>query len=150
MKLDSRKAARQLQHEVKTKRRAERRLRKDAVLHLRIEGEIMDRIKAEAAARDMSVSDLVRCHLLERFSEPLPSEGTPEFLLATTAFSDVEVLQETHCAICDELMPRGTNVRMAHGPPPPARLICAPCYDALQSESEDQPENQPEPDAGEE
>ena len=143
MKHDSRKAARQLQREVERQRRAERRLRKDAVLHLRIEGEVIARIKAEAAARDMSVSDLVRCHLAERFSGSRAGEGTPEFLLATSAFSDVEIVQDSHCAICGEIMARGASARLAHGPPPPARLVCANCYDGLQSQCEDQPEPAP-------
>lgn len=143
MKHDSRTAARQLQRDVKMQRLAERRLRKDAVLHLRIEREVMARIKAEAEARDMSLSDLVRCHLLERFCKTRAGEGTPEFLLATSAFSGVEVLQNSHCAICDELIPGGASARLAHGPPPPARLVCTNCYDGLQSQSEDQPEPAP-------
>ncbi len=143
MTSDSHRAAKQLQHEVEKQRQAERRLKKDAVLHLRIEGEVMDRIKAEAKARDMSLSDLVRCHLLERFSEPPAGENAPEFLRATSAFSEVDVLQDSHCALCGEAMPRGASARLAHGPPPPARFICANCYDGLQTEPEDQPEPAP-------
>jgi len=138
--LDSRKMARKLQRDVEKHRQAKRRLRKDAVLHLRIEGDVMDRIKAEAEAREMSVSDLVRCYLVERFSEARSGEGTPEFLLATSAFSEVEVVHESQCAICDEVMPCGANARLAHGPPPPERLVCANCYDNLQTLSEEQPE----------
>ncbi len=143
MKDDNRKAARQLQREVEELRRAERKLKKDAVLHLRIEGAVMDRIKAEAAARDMSVSDLVRCHLVERFSEPRGSEGSPEFLLATSAFSDVAVMQDAECAMCGKAMPCGTSARLAHGPPPPARLLCGDCYEGIQSQLEDRHESAP-------
>jgi hypothetical protein len=138
MKYDSRKAARHLQLEVEKHRRTLRKLIKDAVLHLRIERDIMKRIKAEAEAREMSISDLVRTYLVERFSENRAEEGSPKFLLATSAFSDVEVIQDTHCAICDELITRGTHARLAHGPSPPERMVCPNCYDNLQSQFLDQ------------
>jgi hypothetical protein len=137
MKHDSSRAARQLERDVIRQRLAARRLKKDAVLHLRIEGTVMARIKAEAEARAMSVSDLVRNYLVERYSEPRPCDGAPGFLLATTAFSDVELNQDTHCAICDEIMLRGTRARLAHGPSPPERLVCTHCYESLQSQTED-------------
>lgn len=140
MKQDNLKAARRLQQEVEKKKRMERRLRKDAVLHLRVEGDIMDRIKAEAAARNTSVSDLVRCHLGERFTENVPCGDTPEFLLATTAFTGVEIMRDSRCAVCDEVLPRGMNVRLACGPPPPPRLVCGKCYDGIQSQFEEQQE----------
>ncbi len=140
MKHDDRKAAKQLERDVKEQRWAQRKLKKDAVLHLRVESDIMERIKAEAAARDMSVSDLVRCHLEERFSETPTGEGAPEFLRSTTAFSDVMVMRNGRCAVCNQVLARGTNVRLAHGPPPPQRLVCGNCYERLQSQFEDQPE----------
>ena len=140
MTYESRKAARQLERDVKKQRWAQRKLKKDAVLHLRVESDIMDRIKAEAAAQDMSVSDLVRCHLEERFSAPPISEGAPVFLRSTSAFSDVMVMRNGCCAVCSQVLPRGTNVRLALGPPPPERLVCGNCYDGLQSQFEDQPE----------
>lgn len=136
MKQDSLKAALKLRQEVEKKKWAERKLKKDAVLHLRVEGDIMDRIKAEAAAREMSVSDLVRCHLVERFSGAPPVDGSPEFLLATTAFMEVVTMGANHCAVCDEVIPHSTRTRLACGPPPPARLVCGNCYDDLQLQIE--------------
>lgn len=140
MKYDDWKRAKQLERDVKKQRWAQRKLKKDAVLHLRVESDIMDRIKAEAAARDMSVSDLVRCHLAERFSETRTSKDSPEFLRSTSAFSDVMIMRNGRCAVCDQVLVRGTTVRLAHGPPPPERLVCANCYDGLQSQFEDQHE----------
>jgi hypothetical protein len=116
----------------------QRKLKKDAVLHLRVESDIMDRIKTEASARDMSVSDLVRCYLVERFSETCVDKGLPEFLQGVSAFSDVVVVNNSRCAICEQVLPRGTNARLAHGPLPPARLVCGNCYDGLQSYSEEE------------
>ncbi len=138
MKHDNLKAARQLQQEVEKKRWMERKIKKDAVLHLRVESDILDQIKAEAAARDMSVSDLVRCYLVERFSSTDLSDGQPGFLLATTAFTDVVTLQDSRCAVCDKALPRGENVRLACGPPPPPRLVCDNCYTNIQSQLEEQ------------
>ena len=140
MKHDNWKAARQLQQEVENQKWAERKLKKDAVLHLRVERDIMDRIKAEAAARDMSVSDLVRCHLVERFSGNHPCEGSPDFLLTTTAFTDVVIVRDTRCAVCDHVLLRGASAQLACGPPPPPRLVCGNCYDGLQSQFEKQHE----------
>ena len=137
MKQDRLNAARILRQEVEKKKWAERKLRKDAVLHLRVEGDIMDRIKAEAAAREMSVSDLVRCHLVERFSGPPSEGGSPEYLLAANAFTDVVAMGENYCAVCNTVIPHGSKTRLACGPPPPARLVCGKCFDDLQSEIEE-------------
>lgn len=140
MKCDKLKAARQLQRDVKKQRRAERKLKKNAVLHLRVEGDIMERIKVEAAARDMSVSDLVRGHLAECFSVTYPCKDSPDFLLATTAFSDVVIVRDSRCAVCDQILSRGKHAMLAYGPPPPERLVCGKCFDDLQSQSEKQQE----------
>jgi hypothetical protein len=140
VKHDNWKAARQLQRDVEKQRWAERKHKKDAVLHLRIEGDVMDRIKVEAAAREMSVSDLVRCHLVERFSETCSSGGSREFLLTTSAFSDVVIMKDSRCAVCGRVLLRGTSARLAYGPPPPARLVCGDCYDGLQSQFDGQHE----------
>ena len=134
------KAARQLQQQVEKKRWMERKARKDAVLHLRVEEDVVERIKTEAAARNMSVSDLVRCHLGEWFSDKRICDGIPEFLLATIAFTDVEIIRDARCAVCDKTLPRGANARLACGPPPPLRMVCDKCYDGIQSAFEDQPE----------
>jgi len=131
---DKLKAARQLQREVERKLWAERKLKKDAVLHLRIEGGIMDRIKAEAELRDMSVSDLVRCYLTERFSELPTTDDLPDFLLVTSAFSEVVVTNNTNCAACDQVLERGTCAHLAHGPFPTPRMICTTCYTTLREQ----------------
>ncbi|MDQ1256498.1 MAG: hypothetical protein QG656_1094 [Candidatus Hydrogenedentes bacterium] len=138
MNPSNQEAARQLQRDVERQLWAQRRLKKDAVLHLRVESDIMDRIKAEASARDMSVSDLVRCYLIERFSGTGVAEGLPDFLREVLAFSDVAVVNDSPCAACGQVLPRGTNARLAHGPLPPARLVCGNCYDGLQSYSEEE------------
>lgn len=138
MKQDGLRAIRQLERDVIRQRLASRKHKKDGVLHLRIECPVLARIKAEAVARAVSVSDLVRYFLGERFPEPRPCDGVPEFLSATTAFSDVELIQGTGCAICGEIMPRGTRARLAHGPSSPERLVCPHCHESLQSQTEDQ------------
>lgn len=136
MKHDSLGAARRLLWDVEKHQHAGRGCRKDAVLHLRIEGGVMDRIKAEAAARNLSVSDLVRGHLAEHFSEARGTGGLPDFLAATSAFSEVAVMRESPCAVCGEILPRGAPARLAHGPFPAPHLVCAACHDALHRELE--------------
>jgi hypothetical protein len=124
-------AARQLQRQVE-QQRALLKSAKNAVLHLRIEEAVMERIKAEAALRKMSVSDLVRCHLAEHFAPDSGDGEAPAFLRETFAWSDAVIMQDSQCALCQRAMPRGTNARLANGPPPPARLVCGPCYDGIQ------------------
>ncbi len=138
MKQDDLKAARQLQQQVEKKRWMERKAKKDAVLHLRVEEDVMDRIKAEALARNMSVSDLVRCHLDERFSDTRTCDGIPEFLLATTAFSEVKIMRDSRCAVCDKTLPCGASAQLACGPPPPLRMVCDKCYGGIQLQFEEQ------------
>ena len=138
MNNDKIKAARQLQREVERKLWAERKLKKDAVLHLRIEGSLMDRIKAEAALREMSVSDLVRCYLMERFSDMSATEDLPDFLLVTSAFSEVVVTNNTNCAACDQMLERGTCAHLAHGPFPTPRMVCTRCYTTFQEQLDNQ------------
>lgn len=137
MKPDSLKAARRLLWDVERHQAPARGCRKDAVLHLRIEGGVMERIKAEAAARNLSVSDLVRGHLSEHFAESKPEEaGAPAFLLAATAFSGAAVLRENPCAACGKAVGRGGRAFLAHGPFPAPQLVCGDCHDALQEELE--------------
>ncbi len=124
------RAARQLRRDVRRQEEAER---KDAVLHLRIEGGLMARIKAEAQDRDMSVSDLVRGHLSEHFQAPQPDPAAPEFLATTCAWVDVNVARDARCAVCKKPLPAGSHAWMAQGPPPPPRVVCGTCYDTLQS-----------------
>ena len=124
------RAARQLRRDVRRQEEAER---KDAVLHLRIEGGLMARIKSEAEERGMSVSDLVRGHLSEHFRAPESGFAGPEFLAATYAWVDVSVARESRCAICKKELPAGSHAWMAQGPPPPPRVVCGTCYDTLQS-----------------
>ena len=138
MNNDKLKAARKLQREVERKLWAERKLKKDAVLHLRIEARVMDRIKTEAELRDMSVSDLVRCYLTDRFSETSTTDNLPDFLLITSAFSEVVVTNNTNCAACDQILDRGTCAHLAHGPFPTPRLVCASCYTTLQEQLDNQ------------
>lgn len=140
------KAARRLQRDVQKHRCGRRKHRKDSVLHLRIEGDVMDRIKAEAAVREESVSDLIRSCLNERFPETRTSGALPDFLHTTAAFSDVVIMRDTRCVVCDQALPHGTHAMLAYGPPPPERLVCATCYAELQS----QPEKQHKPSGGEE
>ena len=135
---DNLKAAKRLQREVERKLWAERKLKKDAVLHLRIEGSVMDRIKAEATLRDMSVSDLVRIYLTEQFSETVTSNDMPEFLLATSAFSEVVVINSNHCAACNQMLERGTCAHLAHGPFPTPRLVCGNCFETFQEQLDKQ------------
>ena len=124
------RAARQLRREVKRQEEAER---KDAVLHLRIEGGLMARIKSEASDRGMSVSDLVRGHLSEHFQAPEPGTTGPDFLGTTYAWVDVNVARDARCAVCKKELPSGSHAWMAQGPPPPPRVVCGTCYDTLQS-----------------
>ena len=124
------RAARQLRRDVKRQEEAER---KDAVLHLRIEGGLMARIKAEAHERGVSLSDLVRGHLSEHFQEPDPGTSAPEFLGTTHAWVDVNVARDARCAVCKKGLPAGSHGWMAQGPPPPPRVVCGTCYDTLQS-----------------
>jgi hypothetical protein len=125
-------------------RKKKRKPRKDAVLHLRIEGDVMERIKIEAEARGMSVSDLVRSHLAEHFPAATETPDRPAFLAETYAWVDVVVAQETKCATCRKALPPRTHARLAQGPPPPTRVVCGTCYDRLQAEQahDDEP---PEP-----
>lgn len=138
MNKENLKAAKRLQREVEKKRRAERKLKKDAVLHLRIEGNIMERIKTEATLRDMSISDLVRCYLTERFSDRPTDDNIPDFLLMTTAFSEVTVTNNINCFTCNEMLARGTNAHLAHGPFPIPHLVCSNCYSTLQEQLDNQ------------
>jgi len=126
------RAARQLRREAKRQEEAER---KDAVLHLRIEGALMARIKAEAREREMSISDLVRGHLSEHFGTPDPAAtgANPEFLATTYAWVDVNVARDSRCGVCKKPVPTGSHAWMAQGPPPPPRVVCGSCYDTLQS-----------------
>ena len=100
----------------------------------------MDRIKAEATVREISVSDLIRFYLNERFAETRTSGTMPDFLHTTSAFSDVVIMRDSRCVVCDHVLPRGAHAMLAYGPPPPERLVCAKCYDDLQSQSEKQHE----------
>ena len=78
---DSAAAARELKRNVKRRGRARgkgRASRKDAVLHLRIEAEIMERIKTQATSKGVSISDLVRWHLAEHFGSSDSSESGTE------------------------------------------------------------------------
>lgn len=138
MNNDNLKAAKRLQREVERKLWAERKLKKDAVLHLRIEANVMDRIKAEATFRDMSVSDLVRCYLTERFSEIPTTDDLPDFLLVTSAFSEVVVTNNTNCSACDHMLERGTGAHLAHGPFPTPRMVCTTCYTTLREQLDNQ------------
>jgi hypothetical protein len=124
------RAARQLRRDAKRQEDAER---KDAVLHLRIEGALMARIKSEARERDMSISDLVRGHLAEHFQADEADPVGPEFLKATYAWVDVNVARDSRCAICKKAVTAGSHAWMAQGPPPPPRVVCGTCYDTLQS-----------------
>jgi len=133
MNHDTLQAARRLQRQVEDQR-ARRRGAKDAVLHLRIEKEVMDRIKSEARLRKLSISDLVRACLSEHFPKAAETNGQPEFLQATYAWSDAVVMRDSPCAVCGAPLARGTSARLANGPPPPARLVCGPCYDAIQQD----------------
>lgn len=137
MKPDSLKAARRLLWDVEKHCRGDGRSRKDAVLHLRIEGEVMERIKAEAAARNLSVSDLVRGHLAEHFAAARPEGGAqPAFLLSVAAFSKASVTRESPCAACGVTLVRGVRAFLAHGPFPAPQLVCGDCHGALQQELE--------------
>lgn len=137
MKHNTRWAAQQLLRDVRNQRKEEEKHPKDAVLHLRIERETVKRIKAEAKARQMSVSDLVRRHLAEHFP---PTENQPErpaFLAVTFAWADVVVAQETRCAKCGKSLPAQSHGWLAQGPPPPTRILCGTCYDQFQKEMHD-------------
>ncbi len=136
MKQDSLKAAHRLLWDVEKHQHAGRGSRKDAVLHLRIEEAVMDRIKAEAAARNLSVSDLVRGHLAEHFAENHAAAGLPDFLAAAAAFSEAAVMRDSPCAVCGEILPRGASAFLAHGPFPAPHLVCVSCHDALHRELE--------------
>ena len=125
-------------------RKKQRKARKDAVLHLRIEGEVMERIKVEAEARDMSVSDLVRSHLAEHFPAAAETPDRPAFLAVTYAWVDVVLAQGTRCATCRKALPPHTHARLAQGPPPPTRVVCGTCYDGLQAEARDDQPPEPE------
>ncbi|HDP35003.1 MAG TPA: hypothetical protein ENN29_07845 [Candidatus Hydrogenedentes bacterium] len=146
LKHENLKAARRLQREVEKKLWAKRKRKKDAVLHLRVEGSVMNRIKSEAAALDMSVSDLVRHYLTEHFREEGASGGMSEFLFASSAFSEVVIVNDNHCAVCDRTLHRGARAYLAHGPFPASPLVCGSCYKTLQQ----QLDNQNKSDEGEE
>lgn len=130
-------AARRLQIQMEDQW-ARRKGRKDAVLHLRIEADIVARVKLEAKAQKLSVSDYVRMRLIDGFSAPVDAPGAPEFLLVTTAWTDAVIMQDCPCAICGEEMPRGTKAWLATGPPPPSRLVCASCYENVLSDTENE------------
>lgn len=140
MKRTDVKAARRLQRDVEKHRCGRRKRRKDSVLHLRIEGDVMDRIKAEATVMEESVSDLIRSCLNERFPETRTSGTLPDFMHMTAAFSDVVIMRDSRCVVCDQDLPRNAHAMLACGPPPPERLVCTKCYDDLQSQSEKQHE----------
>lgn len=127
--------ARQLQRQVEV-HQSQLRETKDAVLHLRIESEVMERIKAEAQRQKLSVSDLVRRHLAAHFAVNTPAEGVQAFLASTFAWSDAVLSQDTRCAVCGAFLARGSHARLANGPPPPARLVCDTCFEQFQQQPE--------------
>lgn len=137
MKQSTQRAAKQLRRDVKKQLRETGRSRKDAVIHLRIEHEIVKRIKEEAKACKMSVSDLVRRHLVELFPASEDGPATPAFLAATFAWVDVVAAQETRCAKCGKGLPAQSRGWLAQGPPPPTRIVCGTCYDGFQAEIHD-------------
>ncbi len=136
MKRDRLSAARKLQVQVEDQW-ASRRSRKDGVLHLRIEASIVERVKLEAQAHDLSVSDYVRMRLVEGFGVSSDTPQRPDFLLDTFAWTDAVILQDRTCAICATTLPRGTQAWLAAGPPPPVRFICEACYKNVLSESQE-------------
>jgi len=140
MKRSSRRAVQQLRRDA----RKQRKRPKDAVLHLRIEEETMARIKAEAKARQMSISDLVRGHLAKHFAPSEKESDQPAFLAATFAWADVVVAQETRCAKCGKALPGQSHGWLAQGPPPPTRIVCGTCYDTFQTEKQLAPTGQEE------
>jgi hypothetical protein len=91
-------------------------------------------IKAEAEARDISISDLIRSYLIERFSVAPMSGEIPAFLLETTAFSDVVVMKTSSCAACGLALELGASARLAHGPFPLPHLVCGNCYESLKTQ----------------
>ena len=133
-------AARELRRNVKRQGRGRGRAsRKDAVLHLRIEADIMKRIKSEAKASGVGISDLVRRHLAEHFrpnhssgdSSGLNSRGAPDFIKDTYAWTEIVLAKETRCAVCNSLLAAGDNAHLPQGPPPPAKIVCDKCHGQL-------------------
>jgi len=127
-------AARELRRNVKRRGRS-RASRKDAVLHLRIEAAIMEHIKVEAKARNISISDLVRRHLGEHFSPGdtgrNSSENGAEFVADTYAWTEIMLAKETRCEVCNVLLAVGDDAHLPQGPPPPAKIVCDKCHKKL-------------------
>src|SRR5690606_18921047 len=121
MSRDTLHKARQLQQQVE-ERWARLKGKKNAVLHLRIETELMERIKAEAAAHKLSLSDFVRLRLVEGLGKPVANDRTPDLLSETTAWSEAVVMHAAECALCGVSLGKGARAWLAHGPPPPARM----------------------------
>jgi hypothetical protein len=131
-------AAKRLQRDIEKHRCFKRKLKKDAVLHLRIEGEIMERIKDEAKIREISISDLIRGYLVERFSVPPVTGEIPAFLSETNAFSNVIVMKNGSCAACGHALAMGASAHLAHGPFPLPHFVCGNCYETLKTRLDEQ------------
>lgn len=123
----------QIRNEIGRQHRKMKKHRKGSVLHLRIEDDLLERIKQAAKTREMSISNLVRSYLAMHFG-PGPGEGKrPAFLDATDGWSDVVVARDARCALCGKDLPAFSHAWIAQGPPPPAQTICGGCYDAIKS-----------------
>jgi hypothetical protein len=121
----------QIRSEIGRQHRKLRRHKKGSVLHLRIEDDLMARIKQEAKAREMSISNLVRNYLAIHFG-PGPEESErPAFLDETYGWGDVVLARDTHCVLCEKDLPAYSHAWIAQGPPPPVRTICGDCYDEM-------------------
>jgi hypothetical protein len=126
----TRSLARAILHEVDARHRAQRKLRKDAVLHLRIERDLMERIKAEAQAAKVGISDLVRNRLAALFAEkPAPQAQTSGVFSDTLVWSSGVAVRPAACAGCGAPLAAGAAVWLAHGVAPPARLACDSCHE---------------------
>lgn len=127
----TRSLARAILQEVDARHRARRKLRKDAVLHLRVEGELMERIKAEARAAKVGISDLVRNRLALLFaSTPTPPAEAAAVFADTLAWSSGISVRAAACAGCGTSLAAGTAVWLAHGESGPTRLACDACHEA--------------------
>ena len=138
--MSNRQTARQIQREMER----ERKSKKDDVLHLRIEAEVVKRIKSEAHARQMSVSDLIRRHLAEHFQPDEGKSDAMKLLAGTLAWADMVVARATPCAMCGKVCSVQSHAWLAQGTPPPARIVCGSCYDEIQVQNQQDAISQPE------
>ena len=120
-----------MRKEIKSHPYGNRKQKKDAVLHLRIERIVMEKIKEKALQMGMSVSDMIRRHLSDHFLDIEEKSFHSAFLKLTYAWVDVVLARESKCAICKNNIDAYEKAWLAQGPPLPSPVVCSRCHSGL-------------------